>query len=91
MRIIGRPIVKKITFEKEIARAKFEEKSGFRGIIAKVLVPVISLTLAIVVSFAANSDCVVFGEDSIIVPPPNGFCEKHRRLLYGVCCKEFEK
>ena len=80
VRIIGRPIVKKITFEKEIARAKFEEKNGFRGIIAKVLVPVISLALAIVVSFAANSDCVVFGEDSIIVPPPNGFSEKYDNI-----------
>lgn len=80
VRFLGRPIVKKITFEKEIARTKFEEKSGFRGIIGKVFVPVISLVLAIVVSFVANTDCVVFGEDSIIVPPPNGFSEKYDNI-----------
>ena len=38
------------------------------------------MVLAIVASFVANTDCVVFGEDSIIVPPPNGFSEKYDNI-----------
>lgn len=69
VRLIGRPIVKRITFEKDIARAKFNDKKG--------VLAVISLFLAVAMSYLANTDCVGFTDSSIIVPEPYGFAEKY--------------